>query len=461
MAQNQQTRGAPPSGGNNARAEQIGRVQNTRRRRRRGNYTLCYILLGLVLTIVCVVLSLTVFFNVHTITATGSSIYQAEQILAAVDVKTGDNLLRLNTGRISERALSLLTRADTVELKRHFPDKLEIIVTDGEPALQVSQDGIFYQFTESGRLVGISQSAVTNAQVVLGPDVSGLSEGQYLTDLTDEQQQTLSDWRTIRNELWNYSIHDISAMDLSDELGMSLYYQNRIEIYIGTLTDMDAKMATLQAILYDSGLVGVDEVGRIDLSNPDRVYFNNQTACTPPDGAGQLGWSWEDPYSAALEEILYAVPEPEVTPEEAEAADSEEGEPDADGESDSTGESAPAESDSAEGTAESAAEADSGEESSSEEEDTSSESYQTSGGMRLPQLPTVGGTAESSGSTDSSSAPSVPTVSSSEPESSSAETSSAGDSSAPAQIGAAGSASGGNGTNGVGTQAPSVPSIGH
>lgn len=428
------------------RAQQIGRVQNTRRRRRHGNYIIYYILLGLILTIVCVVLSLTVFFNVQTISPSGSTVYTKEEILAAVDAKTGDNLLRLNTEKIEERALTILTKAESVQVKRHFPDQLDIVVTDGDPVLQVSEGGAFYQFTEKGRLIGITASAVVDAQVVIGPDVSGLTEGQYMSDLTKEQQQTLSIWRTIKNELWDYSINDISAMNLSDELRLRIYYQNRIEIDIGPLTDMDAKMATLKAILYESGTVGVDETGKIDLTNPDRVYFNNQTACSPPAGAAQAGWNWADPYSESLEQVLYAPPEPVVTPQEAGTTESE-GDEDGD-----NIESEPSE-----------------DESSSDPESmpSSDESYETSGGMRLPQMPNVGGNNASSSSQPSQgtadTAPQPPSVSNT-PSSDAAPDVQPSDSDAASQssglVGAAGNISGsGSGNTGVGTQAPSVPSI--
>ena len=476
MAQFQQGNGVPPTGGQAAgekarfqsmpggmsspgspqerarreqqeRDRQIDRVQNGRRRHRHGNYIIYYVLLGMILTIVCVVLSLTVFFNIHTLSPSGSTVYSSEQILAAVNAKTGDNLLRLNTDKLEQKALAILTKADSVQIRRHFPDRLDIVVTDGDPVLQVSQNGAFYQFTEKGRLVGVTASAAVDAQVVVGPDVSGLSEGQYLDSLPKEQQGTLSTWRIIRNELWDYSINDISAMDLSNELRLRIYYQNRIEIDLGTLTDMDAKMATLKAILYESGSIGVDETGRVDLTNPDRVYFNNQTACTPPAGAAQAGWSWADPYSDSLEQVLYAPPEPEVSPQEAGTVEGGE-----------------------DGTASEEGEPSDGDVSSEQESEPSSEeNYETSGGMRLPQVPSVGGNSGSVSSTAPSDvstmqgggtasdpqqpAPSEPS-SDSKPE----------ESSAPAQYGPSfsGTISGSDAVGGgVGTQAPSVPGISH
>ena len=125
--------------------------------------------------------------------------------------------------------------------------------------------------------------------MLVGPDPSGLSVGQYLDDLTEEQQLTFTTWRTLMGLIDKYGINDISAMDLSDEMSLKIFYQNRLEIDLGPLTDMDAKIAALKAILYDSGSIGVEETGVLNLENADRSYFNNQSACTLPTGARPAG----------------------------------------------------------------------------------------------------------------------------------------------------------------------------
>ncbi len=421
------------------REQQIGQVQNVRRRRRHRNYIIYYILLGTIMTIVCITLSLTVFFNIAKLNPSGSSVYSSEEILAAVNARKGDNLIRLNVGKLESQALETLTSAESVEIKRHFPNQLDIVVTDGEPVLQVSFEGMFYQFTESGRLIGVTETAAVDGQVVVGPDPTGLEVGQYMSQLEAEQQESFSIWRTIRDELYNYSIQDISAMELSDPMQLRIYYQNRIEIIFGTLTDMDVKTATLKAILYDSGAVGVDETGVINMINPDRIYFNNQAACTVPDGAAQPGWNWKDPYSETLEESLYQTTEEESSTDEV-TGDQTAGE-DTSGEGDGSGETS---SDTA---------SSGGEESS---ETSQESSYATSDGMILPQMPgqqTGGSTASSTASPDTGSTAT-----------SDASTQTSGDSSQQSsqpQVGTAGGSLSGSGSTGagVGTEAPSVPGI--
>lgn len=418
-------------GDREVRQQQIGQVQGQRRRRRHRNYIIYYILLGAIMTIVCVTLSLTVFFNIAKLNTSGSSVYSSEQILAAVNARKGDNLLRLNVGKLEEQALETLTSAESVEIKRHFPDQLDIIVTDGEPVLQVSFGGMFYQFTESGRLIGVTETAAVDGQVVEGPDPTGLEVGQYMDGLGEEQQESFSTWRTIRDALYNYSIQDISAMELSDPMQLRIYYQNRIEIIFGTLTDMDVKTATLKAILYDSGAVGVDETGVINMINPDRIYFNNQAACTVPDGAAQPGWNWKDPYSETLEESLY-----QTQQEETDSSQEGTGE---EGSTETTEGGEDSENQSSDGT--------------SSESDTSESSYATSDGMIMPMMPGQSNNTAGSSTTSSETSSDTSTTQSETSSEQSQESS-------QTQVGAVGGVSGQGSTgSGVGTEAPSVPGI--
>ena len=98
-------------------------------------------MLALLLTVTGVILSLTVFFNIETITVTGSELYTQDQVLAVLDVQPGDNLLRLNTGKLGEEVRSQLVETEKVTLKRHFPNSLEVAVEDAQPAFQILWNG--------------------------------------------------------------------------------------------------------------------------------------------------------------------------------------------------------------------------------------------------------------------------------------------------------------------------------
>ena len=135
------------------RAAAIGEVQRRRRRRHKRNYTLYYIILFFFLSATGIVLSLTVFFNIETITVQGSEVYAASDVLPLLGVETGDNLLRINTGAMEDALLESLPQADRVTIDRNFPSGLTVTIADGEPSAQLFYDGSYYVVSQSGRIL--------------------------------------------------------------------------------------------------------------------------------------------------------------------------------------------------------------------------------------------------------------------------------------------------------------------
>ena len=158
--------------------------------------------------------------------------------------------------------------------------------------MQVGVNGVYYLFSDSGRLVGQSQTAAVDAQVLVGPDPSGLSVGQYLDDLTEEQQLTFTTWRTLMGLIDKYGIHDVSAMDLSDEMSLKIFYQNRLEIDLGPLTDMDAKSpqpGKRRPVLFQQpvGLHPPDRRGPVGVELGGRLFRDTDAVpLRPPGDAG-------------------------------------------------------------------------------------------------------------------------------------------------------------------------------
>ena len=75
-----------------------------------------------------VILSLTVFFKIESISASGSSKYSAEQIIAATGIKKGDNLFISSVNE--EKLKTKLPYIEKVTVKRKLPGTYTLKVTD-------------------------------------------------------------------------------------------------------------------------------------------------------------------------------------------------------------------------------------------------------------------------------------------------------------------------------------------
>ena len=74
----------------------MARRRRYNRKRRRGSFAFLYKLLAFVLICGAIGLALAMFFKIEDIEISGNSRYSKEQIVAAAEVKPGDNLFLLN-----------------------------------------------------------------------------------------------------------------------------------------------------------------------------------------------------------------------------------------------------------------------------------------------------------------------------------------------------------------------------
>jgi len=273
------------------RQAQIRQTQHTRRRKRKRNYTLHYILLGFFLTVAGITLSLTVFFNIKTISVAGSEVYTEEEVCKLIDAQVGDNLLRINTDRLSEELLEALTTAEEVVVKRRLPSTLHIEVTDGVPVIQFYQRGRYILLSQNGRVLSIQSSPEDQLITVLGFASELQTVGGYLDLKTDEEA---ADWLSILlTTLGEEDLNDITVVDLRDFIDVRLYYQNRFEIQLGSFSELQTKLQMVRTALR-SDKVGLDEHGVIYASSIDQLIVDN-AEINMPCKVGDF--TWEEPYA--------------------------------------------------------------------------------------------------------------------------------------------------------------------
>lgn len=116
------------------------RLKRERQQKRKRRFTTC--MLALAAIVIGVVLSLTVFFKISTIEVTGTSQYSKETILNVSGVDTGDNLFLVKKARVADKIGRALPFTGEITVKRSFPNKIVIQVTDSVPSAAVAyEDG--------------------------------------------------------------------------------------------------------------------------------------------------------------------------------------------------------------------------------------------------------------------------------------------------------------------------------
>lgn len=229
-------------------------------RSRKRNMSLYYITLAVIVIIIFSILAVTVFFNVETVIVTGSSIYTAEEIVAASGINGGDNMIRKNMGKAEKRITEDLIYIETAEITRRFPSSLEISVTPcQETACMDNYDNGYRIVSRTGKILASSASPGSGLPIFYGTEpAEGLTEGMKFVSADENKTEVIYELMERANSEFGSKITDYNV---SDRLNISCTYEGRIEIDLGVIADIDYKYRLAENIL--STKISPDAEGRL------------------------------------------------------------------------------------------------------------------------------------------------------------------------------------------------------
>ncbi len=261
--QNPPRRPAPPLNRADpaARAMREKRSAPKRRKFHGGSYILYYLMAGAVAVVVLVILANTVLFNCREITVSGSVRYTADEIISASGLKVGDNLLHIDKKSAENRLVEGLAYIDSATVKKSFPTRIEITVTEAEKWFYISDSGVSAAISRGGKI--IEHGAAGSFTVIKGCEPETTDIGEKLTSKTEGKNGIPE---LILNAAEKAGLRNINEIDISDRFAIKMTVDNRVFIELGTSSEMDAKM--IVAAEYVKNHLSPEESVTIMLSNP-------------------------------------------------------------------------------------------------------------------------------------------------------------------------------------------------
>ena len=258
-------------------------------------------LVSIVAMVLAVVLCLSIFFRVETITVSGANAYSAWVIREASGVEEGDYLLTFSKARACAKIKAELPYVDTVRIGIKLPDTVNIVIEEIDVVYAIQdQNGIWWLMNSQGRIMEQTDSAGASTYTkVLGvkladpePDkqavaFQNLMEGPQPTEETQpegetqapavivvtEQQKLNAALNILQALELNEVVGEAASVDVSDLTRIQLWYGTRYQVNLGDVDNMDYKIACLKGAVnklsdYDSG--------ELDISFttwPDKVTY--------------------------------------------------------------------------------------------------------------------------------------------------------------------------------------------
>lgn len=259
-------------------------------------------LISIVAVVVALVLCLSIFFRVKTITVSGAEAYSAWAIREASGVEEGDYLLTFSKARACAKIKAELPYVDTVRIGIKLPDTVNIVIEEIDVVYAIQDvDGIWWLITSEGKVmeqtdtIGASDytkvtgvtivtpepqnQAVAYQNLLSQPEETGNSEAEGETQMPVPvlitEQQKLEAALTILQALeLNEIVGEAASINVSDLTRIELWYGTRYRVNLGDTNNMDYKIACLK---YTVSTLAEYDSGELDISFtiwPDKVTYS-------------------------------------------------------------------------------------------------------------------------------------------------------------------------------------------
>lgn len=239
------------------RDDEFLRKRKARQRKIRRRRIKIFLVLLLLLAVGAgVILSLSVFFKIESISASGSSKYSAEEIIAASGIKKGDNLFVSSVN--DEKLKRKLPYIEKITVKRSLPATFTIKVTDAEEYVCYLSGNKYYPVSRSGRVLSKTDEKPEGIPEISAGGLT-LKVGRKLAFAKEKTENTL-------NEIFENAEKTeirITRVDITDELAITLGVDGRFTVNLGTSNYIDKKFAHLSSMMKN---MDASAAGKINLS---------------------------------------------------------------------------------------------------------------------------------------------------------------------------------------------------
>lgn len=255
--------------------------------RKARSYTLHYILLVIFCVAVALVLCYTVFFKVQKIQVEGCTYYDEQEVIDLVGVKKGDKLMEVSVSAAQKQVTSKLPFIRDVKIRRKFPTTLVIeVVEEDLMGAAYTEDGYAMLSTTGKVMMTEVTDLPDNLPVVFGLEEYPFEENEYVLETDPEilpkDRQLLPQITSLQEvdaALTALEMTGADYIDVTSEYNITMLYDGRLLVKLGTPYEMEAKLNFLKKGLenYQNQFDAFQNFeGEVDLTNATEMRTREQ-----------------------------------------------------------------------------------------------------------------------------------------------------------------------------------------
>lgn len=229
-----------------------------KQRKRKAKKVLLFLLFSALVT--GIVLSLTVFFKIETVTSDGSLLYSQEEIINSCKENVyGKNIFLLNKDKILKDLQKKLPFVESITLKRSLSGSIHINVTDAVEYFSFLYDGKYYSASEKGIILADYASAPGGMIEISAEIKTPLVPGETVVY---KNKTEYNDIFLLLNSLKEANIN-VTKIDVTNPVEETVTVENRLTVNFGGISYIDGKVAHLSGMIKN---MSSEKRGKINLS---------------------------------------------------------------------------------------------------------------------------------------------------------------------------------------------------
>lgn len=208
-------------------------------------------------------------FSIENISIKGNKNVPIETILQEGNIKKGNNLFSFSISKF-KKALSNNAYIEDISVeKKYFAKTLIINIKEREIKGYVSfTENQYLYIDKDGRVLDVKSSFTEKKPIIVGLNFSKFNVGEILNV---KNETTFNIVVALSRIFTKYDINsEIIRIDVSDEQNIHFYY-GKIDIQIGSITDIDKKVRIIKTILPQLEK-NKDIGGYLDIKNVDGYW---------------------------------------------------------------------------------------------------------------------------------------------------------------------------------------------
>lgn len=219
------------------------RSQNARRK----------FILKLIMWLVVVVLLLAaaaaackLFFSIETIVVDGTGYYSFKVVTEACGIKKGQIIFGVSEKKLNSILTERFAFISSVTVEKQYPSTIVIAIEEETPEFYFEMEGEYVLVTRSLKVLDIFEyeealtSRYPDVMQVSIPTVARALEAEQVGFALDSRSRHTDEVLTLLAE--SRLMEGITSIDLSDRFDITIGYEDRIEIHLGSATDFADKL---------------------------------------------------------------------------------------------------------------------------------------------------------------------------------------------------------------------------